>query len=313
MQNWTDGTAYITPLRSRRENNLRIMATRNITLGAHVSAAGGVQNAPVNAREIGAGAFALFTRNQRRWQAPPYNDDTVASYHTAMEENGFSRKNVLPHAGYLINLGSPDEAVREKSIGGLADEFGRTITLGLGLLNFHPGTSKGTLDEDATCRRIAAGIDEVLRTVQDNREEPALLVLENTAGQGNNMGATFEQLARIIDASSFPERLAVCVDTCHAFAAGFDIRDRTGWDSLMNDLERIVGLDRLAGIHLNDSLGELGSRKDRHRHIGEGEIGLEGFRAVMQDTRLDGLPLVLETPESERWEEEIRLLLSLAG
>lgn len=202
--------------------------------------------------------------------------------------------------------------MRAKSIQGLADEFGRTVALGLGLLNFHPGTSKGTLDEDATCKRIADGIDQVLRVVPDPRDQPALLVLENTAGQGANMGATFDQLAKIIAASHFPERLAVCVDTCHAFAAGFDISTAVGWNAMMADLDRAVGLSRLAGVHLNDSVGELGSHKDRHAHIGEGRIGIEGFRALMQDSRLDGLPLILETPDPERWAEEITLLRSLS-
>jgi deoxyribonuclease IV len=285
---------------------------RTITVGAHVSAAGGVQNSPANARVIGAGAFAIFTRNQRRWQSPPYTDETIDLFRSAMEEAGYTRDHVLPHAGYLINLGSPDEEVRRKSISGLTDELARTVALDLGLLNFHPGTSKGTLSEDETCRRIAQGIDLVIEAVDDPRNEPAKLVLENTAGQGNNMGATFEQLARIIEASAYPERLAVCVDTCHAFAAGFDIRTAAGWDALMTDLDRIVGLDRLAGVHLNDSLGDLGSHKDRHRHIGEGEIGADGFRAIMGDTRLDGLPLILETPDDERWAEEIALLHSFA-
>lgn len=289
------------------------MQNRTIRLGAHVSAAGGVDQAPGNAAQIGATALAIFTRNQRRWDSPPYSAATVAAFHAAMTAHGYDRRAVLPHAGYLINLGSPDEEVREKSIAGLADELGRTVALGLGLLNFHPGTSKGTLDEKATCRRIAEAIDQVLRAVADNREEPALLVLENTAGQGANMGATFGQLAEIIAASAYPERLAVCVDTCHALAAGFDIRTAGGWDSLMAEFERTLGLPRLAGVHLNDSVGELGSRRDRHAQIGEGQIGMEGFTAIMRDTRLDGLPLILETPDPERWADEIRVLLQLAA
>ncbi len=285
---------------------------RTIALGAHVSAAGGVNNAPTNAKQIGATAFALFTRNQRRWQSPPYAPETVTAFHTTLEASGYSRDVVLPHAGYLINLGSPDEEVREKSIGGLTDELSRTIALGLGMLNFHPGTSKGELDEKATCRRIAQGIDRVLQDVRDDRERPALLVLENTAGQGSNMGATFQQLAMIIEASTHPDRLAVCVDTCHAFAAGFDIRSEEGWNSLMDGVIATVGLQKLAGIHLNDSLGGLGSHKDRHQPIGKGEIGIEGFKAIMQDQRLDGLPLILETPEEDNWAQEIELLRSLA-
>lgn len=289
------------------------MTNGTLAVGAHVSAAGGVQNAPGNAAGIGATAFALFTRNQRRWSNPPYTEETIAAFHQQMREHNYSRDVVLPHAGYLINLGSPDEEVRRKSEEGLADELQRTVDLGLGMLNFHPGTSKGELDEKATCERIAQGIDRVIEVVRDTRDRPALLVLENTAGQGANMGATLEQLAMIMEASRYPERLAVCIDTCHAFAAGFDIRNATGWNSLMEDLQRIIGREKLAGVHLNDSLGGLGSRKDRHQPIGEGEIGIEGFRAIMQDRQLDGVPLILETPDEDRWGEEITLLRSWAG
>lgn len=288
------------------------MSTRTLAIGAHVSASGGVHNAPGNATAIGATAFALFTRNQRRWDSKPYTEETVQAFHTAMATHEFDRSVVLPHAGYLINLGSPDDEVRRKSEDGLVDEFTRVVTLGLGLLNFHPGTSKGELNERATCRRIAESIDRVLSRVEDPREQPALLVLENTAGQGNNMGATLEQLAMIIEESAHPDRLAVCIDTCHAFAAGFDIRTASGWNSLMHDVEQILGIERLAGIHLNDSLGSLGSHKDRHQPIGKGEIGLDGFRAIMEDTRLDGLPLVLETPDEDNWANEIALLRSFA-
>ena len=286
---------------------------RTVYVGAHVSAAGGVWNAPTNAAAIGATAFALFTRNQRRWTAAPYQDAVPPQFSHAMEQTGFDPAQVIPHAGYLINLGSPDDDVREKSIVALADELSRCVQLGLTMLNFHPGTSKGELDEDATCARIADGIDRVLQLVEDPRPEPVKLVLENSAGQGASIGTTIAQLALTIAKSRLPERLAICIDTCHAFAAGYDIRTAEGWDTLMHEVETRLGLAKLVAVHLNDSLGDLGSRKDRHQPIGSGAIGSDGFRAVMQDSRLDGLPLVLETPQPDRWPQEIALLKEMAG
>lgn len=282
--------------------------TRTVYVGAHVSAAGGVDNAPRNAKAIGATAFSLFTRNQRQWKAKPYEATTVEAFHAAMKEEGYSGDHAMPHASYLVNLGSPSEETREKSIEALADELSRTVQLGLRWLNFHPGTSKGELDEDSTLRRIAAAADRVLDTV-----DGGVLVLENTAGQGSSMGERIEQLARIIEYSTRPERLAICIDTCHAFAAGYDIRSAAGWDTLMREVEGLLGLDRLVALHLNDSTGDLGSRKDRHKPIGEGLIGIEGFRAIMADPRLDGKPMILETPDVERWPEEIRMLKEMAA
>lgn len=273
-----------------------------------MSAAGGVNNAPRNAREIGATAFSLFTRNQRRWSSAPYTEETVTAFHEAMREAGYTADQVIPHASYLVNLGSPDEEVREKSIKGLADELDRTVQLGLRWLNFHPGTSKGEFDEDTTLRRIAEGVDQVLASVGGG-----VLVLENTAGQGTAMGEHVYQLARIIEYSRNPDRLAVCVDTCHAFAAGYDIRTGEGWSAMMNEIDATVGINKLVALHLNDSTGELGSKKDRHRPIGEGEIGLEGFRALMSDRRLDGTPLILETPDTDRWAKEIAMLKEFAA
>lgn len=282
-------------------------------IGAHVSAQGGVQNTIPNAREIGANAFALFTRNQRRWNSKPYDQETIDAFRQAMGEAGFAARHVLPHAGYLINVGSPDEEVRTKSIDALAEELTRCAQLDLTMLNVHPGTSKGELDVDATCRRIADGIDRAFDLVEDSRDEPVLLVLENTAGQGSSIGRTFEELAAIIDAAKMGDRLRVCVDTCHAFAAGFDIRTADGWNAMMDDLDRAVGLSRLVGLHLNDSVGELGTTKDRHAHIGEGRIGLDAFRALVTDTRLADLPMILETPDPDRWHTEIELLRSFAS
>ncbi len=267
-----------------------------------------MDNAPRNAKAIGATAFSLFTRNQRQWKAKPYEAATIEAFHAAMNDEGYNADHAMPHASYLVNLGSPGDETREKSIEALADELSRTVQLGLRWLNFHPGTSKGELDEDATLRRIADGVDRVLDKV-----DGGVLVLENTAGQGSSMGERIEQLARIIEYSAKSERLAICIDTCHAFAAGYDIRSAEGWDGLMQEVERIVGIDRLVALHLNDSTGDLGSRKDRHKPIGEGMIGIEGFRAIMADSRLDGKPMILETPDVERWPEEIRMLKEMAG
>jgi deoxyribonuclease-4 len=284
------------------------MSTRTVYVGAHVSAAGGVDNAPANAHEIGATALSLFTRNQRQWTAKPYEEETIERFHAAMAEFGYSADQAMPHASYLVNLGSPSDETREKSIGGLADELSRTVTLGMRWLNFHPGTSKGELDEDATLRRIADGMDQVLAQV-----EGGVLVLENTAGQGASIGRSIAQLAGILGYVKEPERVAVCIDTCHAFAAGYDIRTAEGWNALVEEVEREVGLEKLVALHLNDSTGALGSTKDRHKPIGEGEIGIDGFRAIMEDTRMDGKPMILETPEVERWAQEIAMLKGFAG
>lgn len=283
------------------------MNTRTVYVGAHVSAAGGVNNAPGNAAEIGATALSLFTRNQRQWTAKPYEPETVSAFHEAMKEHGYTADHAIPHASYLVNLGSPSEETREKSIGGLADELSRTVQLGMRWLNFHPGTSKGEMEEVATLRRIADGMDQVL-----SRVDGGVLVLENTAGQGASIGRSIAQLAGILGYVKEPERVAVCIDTCHAFAAGYDIRSAEGWDSLMAEVEREIGLEKLVALHLNDSTGELGSTKDRHKPLGEGEIGIDGFKAIMADTRLDGKPMILETPDTDRWAEEIAMLKEFA-
>lgn len=283
------------------------MNTRTVYVGAHVSAAGGVNNAPGNAAEIGATALSLFTRNQRQWTAKPYEPETIAAFHEAMKEHGYTADHAIPHASYLVNLGSPSDETREKSIGGLADELSRTVQLGMRWLNFHPGTSKGEMEEDATLRRIADGMDQVL-----SRVDGGVLVLENTAGQGASIGRSIAQLAGILGYVKEPERVAVCIDTCHAFAAGYDIRTADGWDSLMAEVEREIGFEKLVALHLNDSTGTLGSTKDRHKPLGEGEIGIDGFKAIMADTRLDGKPMILETPDTDRWAEEIAMLKEFA-
>ncbi len=278
----------------------------DLYIGAHVSAAGGVANAPGNARKIDASAFALFTRNQRRWTSAPYTAEMIDAFREEMTRNEYTADHVIPHASYLVNLGSPDDDVRHKSIAGLADELDRTVALGLRWLNFHPGTSKGELDEADTLIRIAEAVDRVLDLV-----DGGVLVLENTAGQGTSIGRTFEQLARIIEISRYPERLAICVDTCHAFAAGYDIRSAAGWAAMIDRIAEVVGIDKLVALHLNDSAGELGSHKDRHKPIGEGEIGLSGFRAIVNDPRMAQKPMILETPDTDKWAAEISLLRDL--
>ncbi len=267
-----------------------------------------MNNAPGNAKEIGATAFSLFTRNQRQWHAKPYTEETIQAFHGAMNDSGYSWQHVIPHASYLVNLGSPGDEVRDKSITGLADELDRTVQLGLRWLNFHPGTSKGELDDDETLRRIADGMDRVMEKV-----EGGVLVLENTAGQGTAMGRNIAQLARIIELVRHPDRTAICIDTCHAYAAGYDIASPEGWDELITEVDRLLGLEKLVALHLNDSQGELGSNKDRHEPIGKGNISLDGFRAIMEDTRLDGKPFILETPDTDKWPEEIALLKKMAG
>lgn len=284
------------------------MATRTVYVGAHVSAAGGVDNAPGNAAAIGATAFSLFTRNQRRWSSPPLTEETADRFQSEMSGHGYTPDQVIPHASYLVNLGSPADETRQKSIDGLTDELSRTVALGLRRLNFHPGTSKGELSEADTIRRIAAGMDEVLRRV-----DGGVLVLENTAGQGASIGRSIAQLAGIMSEVREPERVAVCIDTCHAYAAGYDIRTAAGWNALVEEVEREVGLEKLVALHLNDSTGTLGSTKDRHKPIGAGEIGESGFRAIMEDRRMDGIPMILETPEPDEWPREIALLAGFAG
>ncbi len=284
------------------------MSNRTVYVGAHVSASGGVFNAPANAADIGATALSLFTRNQRQWKAKPYAPEAVDAFKAAMKEHGYNGDNSIPHSSYLVNLGSTDDEIWEKSIAGLADELSRTVQLDMRWLNFHPGTSKGEWDEERTLARIAAGIDRVHAQVQGG-----VLVLENTAGQGSAMGNRIEHLQRIIELVEDSDRVAICIDTCHAFAAGYDIRTAAGWGELVSLVEKTTGLDKLVALHLNDSTGELGSRKDRHKPIGDGEIGLEGFRAIMEDSRLDGKPMILETPEVDRWPEEIALLKKLAS
>jgi len=275
-------------------------------VGAHVKISGGVENAPVNASQIGAKAFALFTRNQRQWFAPPYSPEQVELFQQRCQEYGYSAEHILPHDSYLINLGSPDQEALEKSRAAFLDEMRRCEQLGLKLLNFHPGSSLKKVSDEKCLEIIAESINMVL-----DKTQRVCAVLENTAGQGSNLGYTFEQLAYIIDRVDDKSRVGVCIDTCHTFAAGYDIKSEHGFQETFKHFDEVIGFKYLKGMHLNDSKKGQGSHVDRHEAIGYGELGLGTFRMIMQDARFDDIPLILETPEEEKWTEEIKGLYSL--
>ena len=275
--------------------------------GAHVSASGGVENAVRNAKDIGATAFALFTKNQRQWLAPELTPSQIEIFKQAMAEAGYSAAQVLPHDSYLINLGHPDEDGLEKSRESFFEEMHRCELLGLDRLNFHPGSHLKRIDEEGSLKRIAESINMALE-----RSKGVTAVLENTAGQGSNLGFKFEHLAYIIDRVEDKSRVGVCLDTCHSFAAGYDLRTHEACDATFAEFERIVGFKYLRGMHLNDAMRPLGSRIDRHSPLGDGEIGWECFKYISSDARFDNIPLILETPDEERWAKEIVTLNNFA-
>ncbi|MBF0097566.1 MAG: deoxyribonuclease IV [Magnetococcales bacterium] len=275
-------------------------------IGAHVSISGGIENAPLNAAAIGARAFALFTKNQRQWQAAPFAAAQVERFRERMALHHFLPQHVLPHDSYLINLGNPDADAWQKSLDAFIDEMGRCQQLGLPLLNFHPGSHLRLISESACLQRIAEGINRALDVTQG-----VTAVIENTAGQGSNMGYTLEHLAELIHLVQDRSRIGVCIDTCHAFTSGYDLRTAEGYHAFFAQFDRIIGFPFLKGMHLNDSKPDLGSRVDRHESIGKGKLGLEVFRCIVNDPRLDEIPLILETIDESIWPEEIRLLYSL--
>ena len=275
-------------------------------VGAHVSASGGVFNAPLNAMKIGAQAFALFTKNQRQWKAKPLDSETIDTFRKNLQQSGIAPKHVLPHDSYLINLGHPEQEKWQKSLDAFIDEVQRCELLGLDRLNFHPGSHLKKIDEDVCLAKIAEAMNRTLDVTKG-----VTLVLENTAGQGSNLGWKFEQLAAIIDAVEDKSRVGVCIDTCHMFTAGYDIRTKEAYDVSMAQFGNIVGFGYIKGMHLNDSKPELGSHVDRHESIGKGKIGLDAFRYIMNDERFDDIPLVLETIDESIWAQEIELLYSL--
>ena len=276
-------------------------------IGAHVSAAGGVENAPANAHGIGATGFALFTKNQRQWVAAPLTAAQINAFRKACDKYGYTPAQILPHDSYLINLGHPEREALEKSRAAFLDEMQRCEALGLDRLNFHPGSHLQKISPERSLDLIAESINIAL-----DKTRGVTAVIENTAGQGSNLGFAFEHLAYLIERVEDKSRVGVCIDTCHAFAAGYDLRTAEACDKTFAELERVVGFGYLKGMHLNDAMKILGSHVDRHTPLGEGMIGMECFRYIMQDTRFDGIPLILETPDEARWSEEIAKLKAFA-
>lgn len=277
-------------------------------IGAHVSASGGVENAPVNAHDIGATAFALFTKNQRQWTSPPLFETSIEKFSQNCQELGYHQDFILPHDSYLINLGNPTEESLNKSRQAFLDELQRCEQLGLKYLNFHPGSHLKQMSEMECLLRIADSINWAL-----DLTHKVIAVVENTAGQGSNVGYSFEHLKTIIDNIDDKNRIGVCIDTAHTFAAGYDIKTEQGYSKTFELFDHIIGFHYLKGFHLNDSKKALGSRVDRHDSLGEGALGLKVFERIMQDPRFEDIPMVLETPDTSLWPQEISILKKFAG
>lgn len=275
-------------------------------VGAHISAAGGVENAPVNANEIGAKAFAFFTKNQRQWVSPPLTRKSIDAFRDNCEKFGYKPHQILPHDSYLINLGNPDPEGLGRSRYAFNDEMKRCEQLGLDRLNFHPGSHLDRITEEESLDLIAESVNIAL-----SKSNGVIAVIENTAGQGTNLGYRFEHLRYIIDRVEDKSRIGVCIDTCHAYTSGYDLSTAEGFVKVFDEFERIVGFKYLRGMHLNESKKAFGTRVDRHDSLHKGELGDEVFGLIMNDPRFDGMPLILETPDETLWAEEIRYLYSL--
>jgi deoxyribonuclease IV len=277
-------------------------------VGPHVHTTGGIQNAPLNAQALGAAAFGLFTKNQRRWIAKPLDSITINAFRKNLEDAGYLPNNCLAHDSYLINIGHPDKSVRIQSLDALIDELNRCSQLGLPYLNIHPGSHVNLSTEEDCLGYIAESINSAL-----DKTSGVTIVLENTAGQGSNIGYKFEHLGRIIELVNDKSRIGVCLDTCHLFASGYDLLTDDAYGATMTEFERVVGFRYLRGAHLNDSKSTLGSRVDRHHSLGKGLLGIEPFRKIMNDPRFEEMPLILETIDDTLWKEEIALLYSMSN
>ena len=275
-------------------------------IGAHVSASGGVENAPLNAHRIGATAFALFTKNQRQWIAKPLSGESITKFRNNCEKYGYTPAQILPHDSYLINLGHPEPDALQKSRKAFLDEMQRCGQLGLDRLNFHPGSHLNLVSEADCLKTIAGSINWALE-----KTSGVTAVIENTAGQGTNLGHTFQQIKQIIDQVEDKSRVGVCIDTAHAYSAGYNIKTKEGFQEVFEEFEKVIGFKFLKGMHLNDSKKNLGSKVDRHESLGNGTLGIDVFRYIMNDSRFDGIPLILETPDDSKWGEEIALLKNM--
>ncbi|KAK7036029.1 AP-endonuc-2 domain-containing protein [Favolaschia claudopus] len=280
-------------------------------VGAHVSAAGGLENAVINAASIGANAFALFVKSQRKWTSPALSSTTITNFKAKLAEHNYEPRYILPHGSYLINLGNPDTEKRQKSYNCFLDDLERCESLGLTLYNFHPGSTVGEATTEESISLIAQCLNKAHKATN-----AVVTVLENMAGAGNIIGGEFTHLAKIIEKVHDKKRVGVCLDTCHMFAAGYDLRTKEGWEKIVTDFDQQIGLSYLRGMHINDSKTELNSKKDRHENIGMGHIGIQGFHHILNDPRFANIPLILETPSFEKpevWAAEIAALNSLSG
>ena len=275
-------------------------------VGPHVSASGGVENAPEMAHQLGATAFALFTKNQRQWKSAPLTDRSIALFKERCEQYGFAPEVILPHDSYLINLGQPDDELLPKSREAFLDEMQRCEQLGLTMLNFHPGSHLKMMTIEQCLDRIAESINMAL-----DQTHGVTAVIENTAGQGSNVGYSFQHIAHIISKVEDKTRVGVCIDTCHTYSAGYDLKTAEGYETTWKEFDETIGLTYLKAIHLNDTKKELASRVDRHDSIGKGLLGMEFFERIALDTRFDHIPFILETPDESLWAEEIKLLLGM--
>ena len=275
-------------------------------IGPHVSATGGVENAPLNAMAVGATAFALFTKNQRQWVSAPLTAKSIEAFKQNCEKAGITADFILPHDSYLINLGQPEDESLQKSRDAFLDEMKRCEQLGLKMLNFHPGSHLNKISLEDCLRRIAESINLALDQTQG-----VTAVIENTAGQGSNVGFSFQHIAYIIDKVEDKSRVGVCIDTCHTYSAGYDLKTEEGYNSTFREFDETIGAHYLRAIHLNDTKKPFASRVDRHDNIGKGLLGMEFFERFMRDKRFDNMPIILETPDDSLWAEEIRLLYSI--
>ncbi len=272
-------------------------------LGAHMSIAGGVYRALERGLSIGCEAVQMFVKSNNRWQSPPIKQQDAIKFREIYAEN-FAPSTVFAHTAYLINLAAPADELWNKSIDAMKDELARCAQIGIDKIVLHIGSHTGS-GEQAGLDRVCMAFDRIFSEMPDN---PVMILMETTAGQGTNLGYKFEHFQYVYEHVKEPERLGICLDTCHMFAAGYDLRNPEIWNSMMEQMDSLFGIDKIKAVHLNDSVKGLGEKKDRHAHIGKGMIGLEGFRNVLNDERLASLPMVLETPKGPDLKEDVENL-----